>query len=166
MDTISRTCFKWCLMPSSPNWAIYCLRQNGSWMYLNGTTFIPSFMNVSSRRQTHVKPQKPPYEKKNKMYSPSSLLTHLSSSSSSHLVITLNSEIDIALLHNLLLSLDPQPSLGLGLLHKNRLNFLEASQQFSFLQGRVSPHAQPPSRRTISPRGRVATHFSRKQNKN
>jgi hypothetical protein len=35
-----------------------------------------------------------------------------------------------------LLSLAPQPSLGLGLL-KTRLNFLEASQQFSFLQGRV-----------------------------
>jgi hypothetical protein len=37
----------------------------------------------------------------------------------------------------LLLSLAPQSSLGLGLLHKIRLNFLEASQQFSFLQGRV-----------------------------
>jgi hypothetical protein len=35
------------------------------------------------------------------------------------------------------LSLAPQPSLGLGLLHKILLNFLEASQQFSFLQGRV-----------------------------
>jgi hypothetical protein len=33
--------------------------------------------------------------------------------------------------------LAPQPNLGLGLLHKIRLNFLEASQQFSFLQGRV-----------------------------
>jgi hypothetical protein len=51
--------------------------------------------------------------------------------------------------HFLLLSLAPQPSLGLGLLHKIQLNFLEASQQFSFLQGRVvKPHAQPPSRRT------------------
>jgi hypothetical protein len=30
------------------------------------------------------------------------------------------------------LSLAPQPSLGLGLLHKIRLNFLEASEQFSF----------------------------------
>jgi hypothetical protein len=29
--------------------------------------------------------------------------------------------------------LAPQPSLGLGLLLKIRLNFLEASQQFSFL---------------------------------
>jgi hypothetical protein len=51
----------------------------------------------------------------------------------------------------LLLSLAPQPSLGLGLLHKIRLNFLEASQQFSFLQGRVvspTPNAQPPSRGT------------------
>jgi hypothetical protein len=37
----------------------------------------------------------------------------------------------------LLLSLAPEPSLGLGLLHKIQLNFLEASQQFSFLQGRV-----------------------------
>jgi hypothetical protein len=37
----------------------------------------------------------------------------------------------------------------IGLLHKIRPNFLEASQQFSFLQGRiVSPHAQPPSQRT------------------
>jgi hypothetical protein len=44
----------------------------------------------------------------------------------------------------LLLSLAPQPSLGLGLLHKIRLNFLEASQQFSFLQGRVvSPTPNP-----------------------
>jgi hypothetical protein len=44
------------------------------------------------------------------------------------------------------LSLAPQPSLGLGLLHKIRLNFLEASQQFSFLQGRVvspTPNTQP-----------------------
>jgi hypothetical protein len=44
----------------------------------------------------------------------------------------------------LLLSLAPQPSLGLGLLHKVRLNFLEASQQFSSLQGRVvSPTPNP-----------------------
>jgi hypothetical protein len=43
-----------------------------------------------------------------------------------------------------LLSLAPQPSLGLGLLHKIRLNFLEASQQFSFLQGSVvSPTPNP-----------------------
>jgi hypothetical protein len=33
--------------------------------------------------------------------------------------------------------LAPQPSLGLGLLHKIWLNFVEASQQFSFLEGRV-----------------------------
>jgi hypothetical protein len=51
----------------------------------------------------------------------------------------------------LLLSLGPQPSLGLGLLHKIRLNFLEASQQFSFLQGRVvsptpDPHPGGPGR--------------------
>jgi hypothetical protein len=44
----------------------------------------------------------------------------------------------------LLLSLAPQPRLGLGLLHKIRLNFVEASQQFSFLQGRVvSPTPNP-----------------------
>jgi hypothetical protein len=44
----------------------------------------------------------------------------------------------------LLLSLAPQPSLGLGLLHKIRLNFLDVSQQFSFLQGRVvSPTPNP-----------------------
>jgi hypothetical protein len=43
-----------------------------------------------------------------------------------------------------LLSLAPQPSLGLGLLHKIRLNFFEASQLFSFLQGRiVSPTPNP-----------------------
>jgi hypothetical protein len=42
------------------------------------------------------------------------------------------------------LSLAPQPSLGLDLLLKIRLNFLEASQQFSFLQGRVvSPTPNP-----------------------
>jgi hypothetical protein len=40
--------------------------------------------------------------------------------------------------------LAPQPSLGLGLLHKIWLNFAEASQQFSFLQGRVvSPTPNP-----------------------
>jgi hypothetical protein len=44
------------------------------------------------------------------------------------------------------LSLAPQLSLGLGLLHKIRLNFLEASQQFSFLQGRAfSPTPNPHS---------------------
>jgi hypothetical protein len=43
-----------------------------------------------------------------------------------------------------LLSLAPQPSLGLGLLLKIRLNFLEPSQQFSVLQGRVvSPTPNP-----------------------
>jgi hypothetical protein len=43
-----------------------------------------------------------------------------------------------------LLSLAPQPSLGLGLLHKIRLNFVEASQQFSSLQGKVvSPTPNP-----------------------
>jgi hypothetical protein len=45
---------------------------------------------------------------------------------------------------SLCFSLAPQPSLGLGLLHKIWLNFLEASQQFSFLQGRVvSPTSNP-----------------------
>jgi hypothetical protein len=40
--------------------------------------------------------------------------------------------------------LAPQPSWGLGLLHKIWLNFLEASQQFSFLQGTVvSPMPNP-----------------------
>jgi hypothetical protein len=44
----------------------------------------------------------------------------------------------------IIISLAPQPSLGLGLLHKILLNFLEASQQFSFLQGRVvSPRPIP-----------------------
>jgi len=43
-----------------------------------------------------------------------------------------------------LLSLAPQPSLGHGLIHKIQLNFLEASQQFSFLQGWVvSPTPNP-----------------------
>jgi hypothetical protein len=43
-----------------------------------------------------------------------------------------------------LLSLAPQPNLGLGLLHKIQLNFLEASQQFYFLKGRVvSPTPNP-----------------------
>jgi hypothetical protein len=62
--------------------------------------------------------------------------------------------------------LAPQLSVGLGLLHKIRLNFLEASQQFSFLQGRVvsptpNPHPGGPASVFISPRGRVTTHFSR-----
>jgi hypothetical protein len=44
----------------------------------------------------------------------------------------------------LLLSLAPQPSLGLGLLHKIRLNFLEASQKFSFYRvGLLAPHPTP-----------------------
>jgi hypothetical protein len=46
----------------------------------------------------------------------------------------------------LLLSLALQPSIGHGLLHKIQLNFLEASQQFSFLQGRVislTPNPHP-----------------------
>jgi hypothetical protein len=37
----------------------------------------------------------------------------------------------------LFLSLAPQSTVGLGLLLKIQLNFLDASQQFPFLQGRV-----------------------------
>jgi hypothetical protein len=52
--------------------------------------------------------------------------------------------------HFFFLSLAPQPSLGLGLLHKIRLNFLEASQQFSFyrvgfLAPRPTPHPGGPN---------------------
>jgi hypothetical protein len=50
----------------------------------------------------------------------------------------------LLLLLLLLLSLDPQPSLGHGLLHKIWLKFLEASQKFSFLQGRVVSTAPNP----------------------
>jgi hypothetical protein len=71
----------------------------------------------------------------------------------------------------LLLSLAPQPSLGLGL-HRIRLNFLEASQQFSFLQGRVvsptpNPHPGGPDlciyipQRQGGPVIPLGTHFSR-----
>jgi hypothetical protein len=61
--------------------------------------------------------------------------------------------------------LAPQPSVGLGLLLKIRLNFLEASQQFSFLQGRVvalrpTPILEDQASVYISHRGRVTTHFS------
>jgi hypothetical protein len=64
------------------------------------------------------------------------------------------------------LSLAPQPSVGFGLLHKIRLNFLESSQQFSFLQGRVgiptpNPHPGGPGLCIYIPQGRVATYFSR-----
>jgi hypothetical protein len=68
----------------------------------------------------------------------------------------------------------PHPGLGLGLLHKIRLNFLEASQQFSFyraglLAPRPTPTLEDQASVFISPRGRVAqsyspalgTHFSR-----
>jgi hypothetical protein len=62
--------------------------------------------------------------------------------------------------------LAPQPSLGLGLLHKIRLNFLEASQKFSFyrvglLAPRPTPIPEDQASVFISPTGRVATHFSR-----
>jgi hypothetical protein len=64
------------------------------------------------------------------------------------------------------------PSLGLGLLHKIRLNFLEAFQQFSFLQGRVvsptpNPHSGGPGlciyipQRQSGPVTPLGTHFSR-----
>jgi hypothetical protein len=60
----------------------------------------------------------------------------------SHIPFYVNTGILLLLL--LLLPLAPQPSLGLGLLHKIRLNFLEASEQFSFLHGRVvSPTPKP-----------------------
>jgi hypothetical protein len=50
----------------------------------------------------------------------------------------------IILILLLLLSLAPQLSVSLGLFPKIRLNFLEASQQFSFLMGRVvSPTPNP-----------------------
>jgi hypothetical protein len=61
----------------------------------------------------------------------------------------------LLLLLLLLLSLAPQPSLGLSLFHKIRLNFLEASQQFSFLQGSVvSPTPN------LHPRGPLALNSS------
>jgi hypothetical protein len=48
-------------------------------------------------------------------------------------VFSLNSEASrFCMLTSFPLSLALQPSLGLGLLHKIRLNFLEASEQFSF----------------------------------
>jgi hypothetical protein len=54
----------------------------------------------------------------------------------------------------LLLSLAPQPSLGLDLLHKTRLNFLEASQQFSFYRvGLLAP------RPTSIPEGQASVCF-------
>jgi hypothetical protein len=65
----------------------------------------------------------------------------------------------------LLLSLAPQPSLSLGLLHKIRLNFLEASQQFPFYRvGLLAPRQTPiPEDQTsvfISPRGRTRVKLS------
>jgi hypothetical protein len=76
-------------------------------------------------------------------------------------IIKLESFLNI----NIILSLAPQSSLGLGL-NKIQLNFLEASQQFSFLQGRVviprpTPIPEDQASVFIFPRGRVATHFSR-----
>jgi hypothetical protein len=77
--------------------------------------------------------------------------------------IKVNTEVSVSFF---LLSLAPQPSLGLGLLHKIRLNFVEASQQLSFLQGKVvapRPTPMPVDQASvyIIARGRVATHFSR-----
>jgi hypothetical protein len=64
-----------------------------------------------------------------------------------------------------LLSLAPQPSVGLGLLLKIRLNFLEASQQFFYrvglLASRPTPIPEDQASVFISLRGMVATHFSR-----
>jgi hypothetical protein len=62
------------------------------------------------------------------------------------------------------LSLAPQPSLGLGLRLKIQLNFLEASQQFSFLQGRVvsptpNPHPGGPGLCIYIPQGQGGYPF-------
>jgi hypothetical protein len=67
----------------------------------------------------------------------------------------------LILLDFFLLSLAPQPSLGLGLVHKIRLNFLESSQHFSFykvglLAPRPTPIPEDQASVFISPRGRVA----------
>jgi hypothetical protein len=67
---------------------------------------------------------------------------------------------------NLLLSLAPQPSLGLGIRQNFRLNFLEAPEHFLFyrlglLALRANPIAEDQASVFISTRGRVATHFSR-----
>jgi hypothetical protein len=75
-------------------------------------------------------------------------------------------KIFYVLIYPFFLSFAPQSSLSHGRLHKIRLNFLEASQQFSFLQGRVvaplpTPIPEDQASVFISPRGRVATHFSR-----
>jgi hypothetical protein len=60
-------------------------------------------------------------------------------------VVLLNAVTCLNIFTNyLLLSLASQLSLGLSLLHKIQMNFLEAYQQFSFLQGRVvSPMPNP-----------------------
>jgi hypothetical protein len=54
--------------------------------------------------------------------------------------------------------LAPQPSLGLGLLLKIRLNFLEASQQFFYMVRLLAPRPTPITEDQasvfISPRGR------------
>jgi hypothetical protein len=62
------------------------------------------------------------------------------------------------------LSLAPKPSLGPGPPPQNPADFLEASQQFSFLQGRVvsptpNPHPGGPGLCIYTPRGRVASPF-------
>jgi hypothetical protein len=58
------------------------------------------------------------------------------------------------------LSLAPQPSLGLGLLQKIRLNFMEASQHFFYSVGLLAPRPTPiPEDQAsvfISLRGRMA----------
>jgi hypothetical protein len=60
--------------------------------------------------------------------------------------------------------LAPQPSVGLGLLLKIRVNFLETSQQFFYRIGLLDPRPTliPEDQASvfISPRGRVTTHFS------
>jgi hypothetical protein len=61
--------------------------------------------------------------------------------------------------------LAPQPRVGLSLLLKIRLNFLEASQQFFYREGllasRPTPIPEDQASVFISPKGRVTTHFSR-----
>jgi hypothetical protein len=64
--------------------------------------------------------------------------------------------------------LAPQPNLGLDHLHKIRLNFLEASQKFSFLQGRVSltpnPHPGRPVLCIYIPQGQGGPPSRKHQN--
>jgi hypothetical protein len=62
-----------------------------------------------------------------------------------------------------LLSLAPQPGLGLGLLHKIRLNFsiIFFFYRVGLLAPRPTPIPEDQASVFIFPRGKVATHFSR-----